>query len=32
MNETIMYIEGIFIGVLHGILIGYVIGRKSKKK
>ena len=32
MNETLMYVEGMFLGVLHGIIIGYFLGRKSKKK
>jgi hypothetical protein len=32
MTETILYVEGLFLGVLHGILIGYMIGRRSKKK
>jgi uncharacterized protein YneF (UPF0154 family) len=32
MNETLMYVEGMILGVLHGILIGYMLGRRSKKK
>jgi hypothetical protein len=32
MTETILYVEGLFLGVLHGILIGYMLGRRSKKK
>jgi hypothetical protein len=32
MNETLMYIEGMFLGVLHGVLIGFMLGKRSKKK
>ena len=32
MTHTLMYIEGLVLGVLHGVLIGYVLGRKSKRK
>lgn len=32
MTHTIMYIEGLLLGVLHGVLIGYVLGRRSKRK